>query len=222
MVTLALASWDIVKSGYNLSVATDQESKVKEMEALILGVTKASSIFCTFTVLYAAYFLVERLDYQLLLATLTFCIHPVAVLDIIGSAAAVYGIFQLGTSICLHRENKKPIVMLANLAREQAKREGYPFYHIRSFKGPEGPPETMNRLNELARELRDKHFDSESWARLVASINTAWEYMISALNYLGISTISWIGTIVVIASESSWLDRKMVDFSKWLAPRIII
>lgn len=220
MVTLAIASWDIVKSGYNFSVATDRQQKVEEVEALILGVTKACALFCTFAVLYAAYFLVERHDHQLILAVLTFCIHPVAVLDIIGSSAAVYAIFQAVTAFRLHRENRKPIEMLVNLAREKAKKEGCQFYYFHR-KGPEGPPETMNRLKGLARELRDQHFDSESWARLEASIDTAWEYMISGWKYLGISTLSWFGTIVVIASESSWLDRKMVDFSKWLTPKIL-
>jgi uncharacterized membrane protein (GlpM family) len=224
MVTLALAARDIVRSAYNFRAATDHQQKVEEMEAIIFGVTKVCGIFCTFSSLYAAYFFVERLDLQVILAGLTVCIHPVAALDIIGSAAGVYGIIKIGKGVLLHTENRKPLAQWTKLAREQVKREGYQFYAIRSFKGPEGPPETIERLKELLRELRDKHFKSNSWDEWVASVNKAWEYSISGLHLLGISALSGIGIVgldeVTKGTKPFWLDRKMVDFSKWLAPQI--
>ena len=216
MVTLALATRDIVRSGYKYLITADHQQKVKEMETLVLGVAKVCAIFGTFSSLYAAYFLVERRDLQLILAGLTVCMHPVAALDIMGSAAGVYGGFQVNKGVLLHRENRTPLAQWSKLALEQLKREGYQFY---SF-GDVGPPETIERFKELLRELCNKHFESNSRDQWAASVNEAAGYLKSGLLHLGISVLSTI-VCVSLPENPFWLDRKMVDLSKWLAPKIV-
>ncbi len=230
MVIVASAMVKVLENIYHLRNPTGswrldekpRPTKKEAVEALILGITKTIAVFSIYGALYFANSILERRELKVMAWASAFCVYPLAALDFQG----ICGVFELYTCFSIHGVYMKEINNVIDKIWEQMKSEGCRFYNYwdvrRWFWGIGGPPETVKRGAELIEITRNTPEWTLMMQRLRPSIKQAWELGRQGLARFGISFIAAevLTNFYPSSSQLFWLDRKMVDFSKWLAPRV--
>ncbi len=223
MVMLALTLRDTAKSLYRFSQTTDGQQKKNETHHFISGILKTGAIFATYASMYAAFYLVKRPLFQVVLGGLTFYVHPLAVIDAIGTASCISGMFKVVTALNMLEEKDRVVRKIVEQAKSQAKTEGYGFYNI-----PEqitfhtyGPPDTRKRVMKIAEDLKRKISDSD-WSQLEAAVIKSDEPMGQGLTLLVLSGLSALGASwITHVPQIFWLDRQIESGSRWLASYVV-
>lgn len=104
MIKLGFAIYDISRGAYNLYHATNRQQKLHSMETLLLGTLKAAAAASVCLSLYTARFVIKTSHLQYVLAGLTFCLHPLATLDVIGTTCCINGLFHIFIAYIPHRK----------------------------------------------------------------------------------------------------------------------
>lgn len=219
MIKLGFAIYDISVSAYNLYHATSHQQKLQNMETLLLGAFKAATVAAVCLSLYIARFVIQTSHLQYALAGLTFCVHPLATLDVVGTICCINGLFHIVVAYIPHRKIAAELRKWEQAASEQVRNEGFKFYSFweRCLWG-DFPPETNRRISEVYKEIAAKYDFSQirTWGVPMAKDFT------EGITLMKYASICGIGALIANAVPASfWLDRKCDDLSKWLAQRLI-
>jgi hypothetical protein len=190
------------------------------METLLLGAFKAATVAAVCLSLYIARFVIQTPHLQYALAGLTCCVHPLAILDVVGTLCCINGLFHIVVAYIPHRKIVAEVNKWEQTAFEQVRNEGFKFYGFweRHFYGVDYPPETNSRFGEVIKEIAAKQDRTQicAWAVPMAK---DFRKGITLITY---GSMCGIGAFIAKAIPISfWLDRKCGDLSKWLAPRLI-
>ncbi len=228
MVMLASAAGSILSNCYNLCNPTDSwhlfkradrpASQREAVERLILGILKATTAFSIYSALYVAQTRLERWELKGIAFASAFCICPSATVDF----QLIRGLYEIYTALfVMHAKNREEINKITNKVIEQAKSEGYRFYGFveRYLYKIGGPPETIKRCRELAEIAAKTPEVKLILERVEPRIRQSWKLLKQGGKRLGISVAIEIALVNMPARlpQLFWLDRKMVDVSKWLA-----
>jgi hypothetical protein len=220
MIKLGFAIYEMGLSAYGLYQATDRQQKLYNAEALILGALKAALAASVCFSLYTACFVIKNPTLQYALAGVTFCIHPLATLDAIGTTYLINGMFFIITAYIPQRKIAAELCKMQDAALEQVRSEGFKFYGfwqrlLRDGKKV-GPPETELRITEVFKAIADKHDFTQikAWG---VPMSRDWG---AGLKFMKYAVFSGIGAIFA-GPASFWLERRLVDLSKRLAPRLV-
>jgi hypothetical protein len=220
MIKFGFAVHDICCSAWRLYQATDRQQKLRNTEALIAGMLKAALSASVCFSLYIARFAIKTPSLQYVLAGATFCMHPLATLDVMGTVFCVDGLFHIFIAYIPHGKIKAELHKWGQAAENQVRADGFKFYSFweRRLSGVSFPPETKQRIIEVYKDIAAKQG--------LAQIN-AWgvpmsENWIGGTKLMKYAVSSGIGAIFANAIPASfWLDRKLIDLSKWLAPHLV-
>lgn len=219
---LVLTLRDTAKSLYRFSQTTDGQQKKNETHHFISGILKTGAIFATYASMYAAFYLIKRPLFQVVLDGLTFCVHPLATLDAIGTASCISGVFKIVISLSMAIENRKVTNKIFEQVKSQAKAEGYRFYNFPEslIFGAFNPPETFKRCIELTSDIvRKSSFDRDQW---ITAKEKALGHFIQGWSLLMVSALSALGASWTIhVPQIFWLDRKLESCSRWLASCVV-
>ncbi len=219
MIKLSWAIHDIGRSAHGLYHAANREQKLQNMEALILGMAKAAAAASICLSLYTARFLIKQPGLQYALGGLTFCIHPLATLDALGTSLCIDGLFLIITAYIPHGKISAELRKMEQAAVEQVRAEGFKFYSFWAHLwGEKVPPETKRRLTEVFKAITDKYDFTQinAWAVPMAK---DWAEGLTSMKY---AAICGIGALFANSIPPfSWLDRKLIDLSRRLAPRLV-
>ena len=220
MIKLSWAIHDIGRSVHGLYYAANREQKLQNMEALILGMAKAAAAASICLSLYTARFLIKQPGLQYALGGLTFCIHPLATLDALGTSLCIDGLFLIITAYIPHRKISAELHKIEQAVVEQVRAEGFKFYGFwEQFLWREkAPPETRRRVKEVFKAILDKYDFTQinAWAVPMAK---DWAEGLTSMKY---AAICGIGALFANSIPPfSWLDRKLIDLSRRLAHRLV-
>ncbi len=215
MISLGMAIRDMGRSAYGLYYATSRPQKLQNMETLVLGTLKAVAAASVCLSLYTAHSIIKTRSLQYTLAAVTFCVHPLATLDAIGTTCCINGLFHIVTAYIPHRKIAAELNKMDKVAIEQVRAEGYKFY---GFQTKKCPPETERRIREVFKDIAAKH----DWTQIKAWGVPMAKHWIEGTTLMRSAAMSGVGAI--IANEIPaffWLDRKLAHLSEWLAPRFV-
>ena len=222
MIKAGFALHEISSSAYGLYKAANRHEKVQKAEALISGMLKLALVVSVCCSLYTAHSIVETRTLQYALAGVTFCIQPIATLDVIGTTCFMNGIFLIRRAFILEGKIDAEAQKIFDDIIKQVRAEGFRFYDSWKkffwYGKQRGPLETQQRISELISEIPNNYdlTQTQEWGALMATD------LYAGLNSIKYATISGIGALFANAIPLSfWLDRKLVDLSKWLAPRLV-
>jgi hypothetical protein len=219
MIKFGFAIHDICCSAWGLYHATDRQQKLHNTEALIAGMLKAALSASVCFSLYIARFAIKTPSLQYALAGATFCIHPLATLDVMGTVFCIDGLFHIFIAYIPHGKIKAELNKWAQAAEAQVRAEGFKFYGFweRRLWGS-FPSETKQRIIEVFKDIAAKQDRTQI---------KAWEIPMSenwieGTRLMKYAALSGIGAIFGNAIPASfWVDRKLIDLSKWLAPHLV-
>ncbi len=194
-------------------------AKKEVVERLILGIIKVIAAFSIYTVLYMADTYLKRSDLKALASVCTFCVYPFATLDY----NFFRGLHTMYNGLLYSAEGVNELKQIQNQALTQAQREGH--YIPQNLKWLS--PQARKRFDDIFKELFAKHDKT--------SIDTAFKTANEFYFYGGIrSAINGIGGVLFyeycdrtkysysrLKQRLFWLDRKMVDVSKWVASHVV-
>ena len=220
MAVMASAVGSILSSGYNL-YNNPAEDKQEAVEGLLLGILKATAAFSIYLALYVAETRLESWELKAVALGCAFCVSPLAAVDF----QLILGVCEVYTSFAMHVKNRKEIKKIYDKVIEQAKAEGYRFYSYlerRFLYGTRCPPETEKRCRELS-EIAGKNPEVKLVVERVTPLIVQSEELVKQgskrLAISGVAEIA-LANLTTRLPQLFWLDRKMGDFSKWIASHI--
>ena len=215
MISLGVAIRDMGRSAYGLYYATNRQQKLQNMETLLLGTLKAAAAASVCLSLYTAHSVIKTRSLQYTLAAFTFCVHPLATLDAIGTTCCINGLFHIVTAYIPHRKIAVELNKMDKAAIEQVRAEGYKFYR---FQNKKYPPETERRIREVFKDIAAKH----DWTQIKGWGVPMKKHWIEGTTLMKHAAMSGVGAIIANrVTASFWLRSQLAHLSEWLAPQLV-
>ncbi len=232
MVMLASAAGSILSNCYYLYNPTDSwnlfkradhpASQREAVECLMFGILKATAAFSIYSALYVAQTRLERWELKGIAFASAFCVYPLATIDF----QLIRGLYEVYTALfVMHAKNEQEMDKIHGKIIEQVKGEGYRFYNFweRSLYGKSCPPETLKRWGDLTEIVGKTPEVRQVVQRMKPLILQSGELYNQGFNKFCVSLAIEIvvNNLTTRLPQLFWLDRKMVDFSRCLATRLV-